>query len=354
MNIVSKIFKNKKSLPLNTFIDKALYNQSYGYYSNKNPLGAKGDFLTAPLISELFGEMLGIWCVSFWEKLGSPNKITVCELGPGDGSLCSTLIKTFSKFKSFNNALEIKLLEKSKFLKKVQKIKITSPKVKWIKNIKEINTGPIIFVANEFFDSLPIKQFILKNGIWYERYIKYLGEKKLVFHNKKATSDDLKNLINWQLTKNQKIIEFPITSIHYLKSLSRIIKKYNGGMICFDYGYKKSQMSNSLQSIKKHKFSSLFLNVGKADITHHINFSLFSKIIKKLKLQLEEITEQGIFLKRMGIIHRANILTRNISFKNKADTYYRLKRLIGPNEMGRLFKVFFFKKKGTKFNLGFK
>ena len=102
MNIVSKIFKNKKSLPLNTFIDKALYNQSYGYYSNKNPLGAKGDFLTAPLISELFGEMLGIWCVSFWEKLGSPNKIIVCELGPGDGSLCSTLIKIFLKFKSFN------------------------------------------------------------------------------------------------------------------------------------------------------------------------------------------------------------------------------------------------------------
>ena len=354
MNIVSKIFKNKKSLPLNTFIDKALYNQSYGYYSSKNPLGARGDFLTAPLISELFGEMLGIWCVSFWEKLGSPNKIIICELGPGDGSLCSTLINVFSKFKSFNAALEIKLLEKSKFLKKIQRNKITSSKVKWIKNINKIKSGPIIFIANEFFDSLPIKQFFFKNGIWYERHIKYLDKKKLIFHNKKTSNYNLKNLINWQLTKNQKIVEFPIESIRYLKSLSKIIKKYNGGMICFDYGYKKSQMSDSLQSIKKHKFSNLLLNVGESDITHHVNFGLFSKIIKELGLQLERIAEQGIFLKRMGIIQRANVLTKNINFKNKANIYYRLKRLIDPNEMGQLFKVFFFKKKGIRFSLGFK
>ena len=298
--------------------------------------------------------MLGIWCVAFWEKLGSPNKIIICELGPGDGSLCSTLINTFSKFKSFNAALEIKLLEKSKFLKKIQRNKITSSNVKWIKNIKEIKNGPIIFIANEFFDSLPIKQFIFKNQIWYERHVKYLGEKKLTFHNKKASSYNLKNLMKWQLTKKQKLVEFPIESIRYLKSISKVIKKYDGGMICFDYGYKKLQMSDSLQSIKKHKFSDLLLNVGESDITHHINFGLFSKIIKELELQFEGITEQGIFLKKMGIIQRANILTKNINFKNKANVYYRLKRLIDPSQMGRLFKVFVFKKKGLRFNLGFK
>ena len=112
--------------------------------------------------------------------------------------------------------------------------------------------------------------------------------------------------------------------------------------------------SYSLQSIKKHKFSDLLLNVGESDITHHINFGLFSKIIKELELQFEGITEQGIFLKKMGIIQRANILTKNINFKNKANVYYRLKRLIDPSQMGRLFKVFVFKKKGIRFNLGFK
>ena len=354
MNVISQIFKDKKSLPLNTFIDKALYNKKYGYYSKKNPIGAKGDFITAPLISELFGEMLGIWCIAFWEKLGKPKNINIVELGSGEGSLCMTLIKVFSRFKMFNDAFEIKLLEKSKFLRKIQEKKIISKKVKWIKNIEEIISGPTIFIANEFFDALPIKQFILKKNIWYERFVKYINKKKLIFYDKKANLNSLNYLVRLSLTKKQKIIEFPIEAIKYLKSVSRIINKQDGGMICFDYGYKKIKMSNSLQSIKKHNYSKILSNVGNSDITHHINFNLFSKIIRNLGLHLEGITEQGIFLQKMGIIHRANILTKNIKFNVKADIYYRLKRLLDRNEMGQIFKVIFFKKKGVKFNLGFK
>ena len=123
MKIISQIFRDKKSLPLNTFINRALYHQTYGYYSKKNPIGGKGDFITAPLISELFGEMIGIWCVAFWENIGKPKNINIVELGPGEGSLCLTLIKVFSRFKMFNNSFEMKLLQKSKFLKKIQKKK---------------------------------------------------------------------------------------------------------------------------------------------------------------------------------------------------------------------------------------
>ena len=354
MNVISQIFKDKKSLPLNIFIDKALYNKKYGYYSKKNPIGIEGDFITAPLISELFGEMIGIWCVAFWEKLGKPKNINMVELGPGDGSLCMTLMKVFSRFKMFNNALEIKLLEKSKFLKQIQESKISSNKVKWIKNINEIKNGPTIFLANEFFDALPIKQFILKKNIWHERFVKYINKKKIIFYDKKANLNNLNHLAQLGLIKKQKIIEFPIEAIKYLKSVSEIIKKYDGGMICFDYGYKKIKMSNSLQSVKKHNYSNLLSNVGDTDITHHINFNLFSKIIKNLGLHLEGITEQRIFLQKMGIIHRANILTKNVNFYVKADIYHRLKRLLDRNEMGQLFKVMFFKKKGLKFNLGFK
>ena len=119
-------------------------------------------------------------------------------------------------------------------------------------------------------------------------------------------------------------------------------------MIFFDYGYKQTKMSNSLQSVKKHIYSKVLSDVGNSDITHHINFNLFSKIIKKLGLDLGGITEQGIFLQKMGIIHRANILTKNVNFKVKADIYYRLKRLLDRNEMGKIFKVFFFKKKRCK------
>ena len=354
MNIISEIFKDKKSLPLNTFINKALYNKKYGYYSKKNPMGSRGDFITAPLISELFGEMVGIWCIAFWKKLGKPKSISIVELGPGEGSLCITLIKVFSRFKIFNNAFKIKLLEKSKFLRKIQKRKIISKKVKWIKNIEEIKDGPTIFIANEFFDALPIKQFILKKNIWHEIFVKYINKKKLIFCDRKANLNNLRTFIRLGLTKKQKIIEFPVEAIKYLKSIARIIKKEDGGMICFDYGYKKNKMSNSLQSVKKHNHSKILSNVGNSDITHHINFYLFSKIIKNLGLHFEGITEQGTFLQKMGIIHRANILTKNVNFNVKADIYYRLKRLLDTNEMGQIFKVIFFKKKGVKFNLGFK
>jgi len=354
MNAISQIFKGKKVLPLNIFIDKALYNKKYGYYSKKNPLGIKGDFITSPLISDLFGEMVGLWCIAFWEKLGKPKNINIVELGPGDGSLCLTLINVFSKFKIFNNALKINLLEKSKFLKKIQKEKITSTKVKWIKNIKDIKSNPTIFIANEFFDSLPIKQYILKRGIWCERFVKYIDKNKLIFYDKKTSSNNLNHLAKFGLTEKQKIIEFPIEATKYLKSISRIIKKQNGGMLCFDYGYKKMKMSNSLQSVKKHNYSKILLNVGNSDITHLINFNLFSKIIKNLDLHFVGIADQGTFLQKMGITHRANILAKNISFGAKADMYYRLKRLLDKKEMGEIFKVFFFKKKGVKFNLGFK
>ena len=354
MNVISQIFKDKKSLPLNTFIDKALYNKKYGYYSKKNPIGTKGDFITAPLISELFGEMVAVWCIAFWEKLRKPKNINIVELGPGEGSLCMTLIKVFSRFKIFNDAFEIKLLEKSKFLRKIQEKKITSKKVKWIKSIEEIKNGPTIFIANEFFDALPIKQFVLKKEIWHERFVKCINDEKLIFYDKKANLNNIKHFARLSLAKKQKFIEFPIEAIKYLTSISKIIKKHDGGMICFDYGYKKIKMSDSLQSVKKHGYSKILLNVGNSDITHHINFNLFSKIIRNLGLHLEGITEQGIFLQKMGIIHRANILTKNVNFNVKADVYYRLKRLMSRSEMGKIFKVIFFNKKGVKFNLGFK
>ena len=185
-------------------------------------------------------------------------------------------------------------------------------------------------------------------------FLKYINEEKLIFHDKKANLKNLNYFVRLGLTKKQKIIEFPIEAIKYLKSVSKIIKKQNGGMICFDYGYKKIKMLNSLQSVKKHNYSRVLSNVGNSDITHLINFDLFSKIIKNLNLHLGGIAEQGVFLQKMGIIHRANMLAKNVSFGTKADIYYRLKRLLDRNKMGQIFKVIFFKKKGVKFNLGFK
>ena len=165
MNKIINILKEKKSIPLDQFINIALYDKKSGYYMKNNPFGKNGDFITSPLISNLFGEMLAVWCVAFWEHLGKPSKILLVELGPGDGSLCKTLLETFKKFEKFYNSLEINLLEISEKLRTIQKIKINNKKVKWIKKIQEINCGPVIFLGNEFFDALPIKQIYKKKKI---------------------------------------------------------------------------------------------------------------------------------------------------------------------------------------------
>jgi len=165
MNEIINILKEKKSIPLDQFINIALYDKKIGYYIKNNPFGKEGDFITSPMISNLFGEMLAIWCVAFWEHIGKPSKILLVELGPGNGSLCKNLLKTFKQFKNFYNCLEINLLEISNKLKIIQQAKINNKKVKWIKKINEINYGPVIFLGNEFFDSLPIKQIYKKKKI---------------------------------------------------------------------------------------------------------------------------------------------------------------------------------------------
>ena len=130
MNKIINLLKEKKSIPLDQFINIALYDKKFGYYMKKNPLGKIGDFITSPMISNLFGEMLAIWCVAYWQFLGEPKKIVIVGLGPGDASLCNELLKTFKKFKSFYNSLEINLLEISHTLKKIQKNKINNKKLK--------------------------------------------------------------------------------------------------------------------------------------------------------------------------------------------------------------------------------
>ena len=157
MNKIIEILKDQKSMPIDQFINIALYDKKHGYYMKKNPFGKDGDYITSPLVSNLFGEMIAVWCVAFWKYLGKPKKIILVELGPGNASLCENLLNVFNNFKDFYNCVEIKLLEKSDKLKKIQKAKIKHKKVRWIKKINKLNYGPIIFLGNEFFDSLPIK-----------------------------------------------------------------------------------------------------------------------------------------------------------------------------------------------------
>jgi len=220
------LLKEKKSIPLDQFINISLYDKKFGYYMKKNPFGQEGDFITAPLISNLFGEMIAVWCVAFWEYIGKPRKILLVELGPGDGSLCESLLRTFRQFKNFYNSLEINLLEISDNLKTIQKLKINNRKVKWIKKIKEINCGPIIFLGNEFFDALPIKQIYKKKKLFFEKYVALSNDnKKIRFLHKKANNILIKRIQNLNLISTGNIIEYPIEALKFLKAIAKKINK---------------------------------------------------------------------------------------------------------------------------------
>ena len=339
---------NNKYISLDKFINKSLYDKRTGYYMKKNPFGKDGDFITAPNISILFSEMLAIWCIAFWENLGCPKKINIIELGGGNGEMMHQMIKVFERFNKFKRSSNFFILEKSQFLKKIQKKKLNLKKITWLNSINKIKSGPNIFIANEFFDALPVKQFIKKNNNWFEKKIKKNNINKLKFYDAITKIQIIEKKIGINLSDNQKIIEFSPLAYKYLNYISKKINSLEGGgLLIIDYGYLKKKMNN------KHKYNNILNNINKSDITYSVSFSLLKRIAKKLNLKVTGITTQKIFLTKLGIFHRAEILAKNLEFSKKADIYYRLKRLIHKNFMGELFKVMFVTKKNIKFKLGF-
>ena len=159
MNPNQIFFKKSKTLPTDKFFRNVLYDKKFGYYTSQMPFGKNGDFITSPKISSIFSEIIAIWIVSSWETFGKPKNFNIVELGPGDGSLANILLRSFKKFPEFNSIKKMFLFEKSIFLKKVQKKKISNKDVKWINNLGMIKKGPVVFFGNEFFDAIPIKQF---------------------------------------------------------------------------------------------------------------------------------------------------------------------------------------------------
>ena len=344
---------NNKHISFDKFVDIALYHKKTGYYMKKNPFGKDGDFITAPNISILFSEMLAIWCIAFWEHLGYPKKINIIELGAGNGEMMYQMIKVFERFNKFRESSNYFILEKSQFLKKIQKKKLNSHKITWLNSINKLKNGPNIFLANEFFDALPIKQFIKKNNKWYEKSIKKNNINKYEFVNVITNIKNLEKKIEINLSKNQKIIEFSPLTYDYLNIISKKINTFQGGLLIVDYGYLKKKMRDSLQSIYKHKFNNILDNFSKSDITYNLNFFLLKKIVKKLNLKVVGLTSQRNFLTKLGILDRAEILAKNLQFSKKADIYYRIKRLIDRNFMGELFKVMLLTNKNIKFKVGF-
>ncbi len=334
-----KFFKNKKSLPVDKFLQNVLYDKKFGYYSSKIPFGEKGDYITAPTISNLFSELISIWIISTWEKFGKPEKINIVELGPGDGSLIKILLNISRKFPKFNSAKNIFLYETSNYLKKIQRANINNNKIKWIKNFQNLDDAPVIFFGNEFFDAIPIKQFKRIEKRLYEKNYYINDNYKIRETLKKANKQDLKNIQSFKVLKNLKFIEFPKSGFNEMKKIIKTISKLNGCLLMIDYGYLKSNNQSTLQSVIKNKKNKVLQNLGKADITSHVNFSLLKEFFLKNKCKVKKIISQKEFLIKMGIYNRAEIIAKKMKFRDQTNLYLRLTRLLSPRLMGELFKV---------------
>ena len=345
--------KNDDLITLDSFIEESLYNEKFGYYIKKDPFGAKGDFITAPNISVLFSEMIAIWVISFWEKLNCPEKFNLIELGAGNGEMMKILVASFSKFPKFQDACNINILEKSKLLRKTQKATINSKKITWLNNLNELNDSPCIFLANEFFDALPIKQFIKTGKKWYERHVKFKSKANREYFDIPFNMEKFEKKIKFKISHKQKFIEYSPQAAEYLKNITNKIKNDNGGILIIDYAYTDKEMKNTLQAVSKHKYCNVLESFGNSDITYNLSFDLIGKMIKKFGTFASLITTQKNFLTKLGIMERAEIVSKNMQFSEKADIYYRIKRLIDEKQMGHLFKVMFITNHKNKFKLGF-
>ena len=200
---------------------------------------------------------------------------------------------------------------------------------------------------------MPIKQFVKIKGKWHERYVKFSSHIKLEYVDIPYDIKKLEKKVKFKISSNQNFIEYSPLASKYLKDITNKINLNNGGILIIDYGYLEKKMKNTVNAIYKHKYTNILNNFRNSDITYNLSFNLISQIIKKLGSFFQATTTQKEFLIKIGILKRAEILSKNIPFSKKANLYFRIKRLIDEKQMGSLFKVTFITNKKNKFKLGF-
>tara|TARA_Y100000590_G_scaffold437445_1_gene559115 strand:+ start:1496 stop:2569 length:1074 start_codon:yes stop_codon:yes gene_type:complete len=351
--IQKKMFNKKNyKIPLDKFIDNALYNPKNGYYMQKIPFGKNGDFITAPNISKIFSEIFFLWLMSYWQKFYIDKKINIVELGAGNGEMMYQIISSAKRFKKFYNKCNFSIYEKSNKLIKLQKKKLKKNDVTWLKNLDKLKNKPTIFFGNEFLDALPVKQFIKYNNIWHERYVEKKGD-MYIFAKIKCDIKKVEKKLNFKISKNQKFLEISFEEFNIIQKLNNIISKKGGCILFIDYAYTNKKMFDTLQAVKNHKKINILEEIGSSDISHMININFLKKYSKKINLEVDYNTQRD-FLLNLGIMKRAEILAARTSFLEKANIFYRVNRLIDRKQMGELFKVIYLYKKNKKFKLGFK
>ena len=327
---------NKKGrIDVGQFIQLCQFENN-GYYIKNNPIGSKNDFITAPEISQMFGEVLAVFLINYWEEKVKTD-FNLVELGPGKGTLIKDLLRTATKNQNFLNASYLTLIEKNNYLINLQKNTVNFERVNWSKefNIQKKNRPSIIY-SNEFFDCFPVRQFYKKEQ-WYERFIKYnTSEKIFNFISEKVDNNKLLGVL--EKFDHVKVAEISESRMKYFDSICKIIKKNKGIFVTIDYGYKDPPNYLTLQTIYNHKNTHLFENLGNQDITAHVNFDELINVANKNNLKIDIFCTQRDFLISYGIKERKDKLQKNKNKETIKNLNLEYERLINKSQMGEIFK----------------
>jgi NADH dehydrogenase [ubiquinone] 1 alpha subcomplex assembly factor 7 len=322
---------------IDRFMALALGHPRYGYYMTRDPLGVQGDFVTAPEISQMFGELLGLAAGMIWQSLGEPRRFALCELGPGRGTLMEDALRALKALPGCREAIEVHLVEMSPILKAAQQKTLADSGAtpNWHLTIETLPRDcPLIILANEFFDALPVRQFKRDTMGWHERMVGLSESGQLVF-GFSATPIAALTLP----APEGALFETSPIALDIQRRLAERITAQRGAMIAIDYGHHRSGFGETLQAVRQHHYVPVLSDPGEVDLTAHVDFATLAIAAHKGGAKTHPILTQATLLDRLGIGHRANLLKRNAENQGEIDA--ALARLSGKDakSMGLLFKA---------------
>ena len=332
------------------FMEDALGHPRLGYYMGRDPFGREGDFITAPEISQMFGELIGLWCVVAWQAMGEPTPVNLVELGPGRGTLMADALRAGRGAEDFLESVSLSLVEISPVLKGLQEEALLAAgevrrtqSVRWLSDFSEIPEGPLLLIANEFLDALPVHQFQMTADGWRERRVGLDGEGFRFVLDDAPPAGGVKPPELSEDAEEGDIIEVRPAADALIADLARRLTETPGAALIIDYGHAETACGDTLQAVKGHHFQSPLVHPGEADITAHVDFGAVARAVAEAAAadagaQVLGPVSQASFLKNLGIATRAEALAA-ASPAHSQDIADGLKRLTSDDAMGRLFKV---------------
>jgi SAM-dependent MidA family methyltransferase len=329
------------------YMSTCLLHPEFGYYSKREPFGTAGDFTTAPEISQMFGELIGLWLAQCWMDQGQPDAFTLAEIGPGRGTLMADVLRATRGVAGFQDAASVYLVEASERLQKVQRETLDG-EVNWVAGVDALQERPLFLIANEFFDALPVRQFTRDANGWREHQVGAVDGVLTLGLSAPAPIGALDHRL--EDTKPGNVVEIRPQAAAISDDISERISKHGGAALFIDYGDWHSR-GDTVQAVRAHQSEGILAHPGEADLTAHVDFEALAQVAGDVAVT--EMTPQGLFLERMGITARAQTLAKNLSGDAMESHIAAHRRLTHPDEMGTLFKTLALYPKSAPLPAGF-